>query len=327
MEYRERNWLARSNFPWESLIIPMKKYAIFVLLMAGILLLAACSEGTPQSTTTDTSATSSAADTATTTPSGIFTQAPSTGTTETSTTSTAPPVTTVQTSPVTLTLSIPTPSFDLRGLSEEQADAFYADAVFVGDSISMHWRNYVTKQRQSNPAFFSGAQFLTSGSLGAANSLWPINNESVHPLYQGQQMQLWDSIPKTGAKKVLIMFGLNDVALYGVDKTVENMHTLMGKIKENAPDVTFYIMSATYVQKGGEKGKLNSALLREFNEALIVYCTENQVPFINLADALADTDGNLKAIYCNDGYVHHTPAAHEVWTKVLRGFAASQLKP
>ena len=138
---------------------------------------------------------------------------------------------------------------------------------------------------------------------------------------------LWNSIPLTGAKKVIVMFGLNDAALYGVDKTIENFGTLFGKIKANVPDVQFYVLSATYVKAGGEKGKLTSALLRELDLALINFCDQNGYAFINIADALADADGNLKAEYCSDGFVHQTTAAYDVWTALLKGYAAAQLAP
>lgn len=225
-------------------------------------------------------------------------------------------------------LPIAPPNTDTHGLSDSQIFSFYQNAVFVGDSISLGWRNYVSKIRKSDSLFFGGSdgtQFLVSGSLGAGNALWGISNESVHPSYQGTQMQLWNSIPLTGAKKVFVMFGLNDVALYGVDQTLANFATLFGKIKANVPDVQFYVLSATYVKAGGERGKLTSSLLRELNLALINFCNQNGYAFINIADALADSDGNLKAEYCSDGFVHQTNAAYEVWTALLKGYAAAQL--
>ncbi len=230
------------------------------------------------------------------------------------------------------TLRVPPPSADTKGYTDAQLFAFYDDAVFIGDSISLGWRNYVTSKRSSSAGFMGKAQFLVSGSLGAANSLWDINTDpndgienSVHPLYNGKQMQLWNSIPLTGAKKIFIMFGLNDVGLYGVDATVSNYGKLLDKIKANVPDAKFYIISATYVVKGGARGDLTSENLRKLNIALIDFCSANGYSFINIADALADSDGNLKAAYCSDGFVHQTTAAYDVWTSLLKGFAASQL--
>ena len=231
------------------------------------------------------------------------------------------------TDPNSLLPPLAPPSTDTLGLSDTEIFSFFDDAVFVGDSISLGWRNYVMSMRKTDSLFFGGsdgAQFLVSGSLGAGNSLWEVTSESVHPSYQGEQMQLWKSIPLIGAKKVFVMFGLNDVALYGVEQTVENFDTLFSKIKEAVPDVQFYVLSATYV-KDGRYGQLTSADLRSLNLALIDFCAQNGYEFINIADALADADGNLKANYCSDGSVHQTNEAYGVWTALLKGYAASQL--
>ena len=291
---------------------------------------------TTAGTTPTSSVTTSAASSPATTPTVSATTPVSSATTSATTTAATTAAPTTPASQVTsslpagsVLLPIAPPSTDTRGLSDTEIFSFFNDAVFVGDSISLGWRMYVTSTRKTDSLFFGGAdgaQFLVSGSLGAGNSLWPVNNESVHPTYQGTQMQLWESIPKTGAKKVFVMFGLNDAALYGVDKTIQNFGTLFGKIKAAVPDVQFYVMSATYVKAGGERGSLNSALLRKLNLALIDFCAQNGYEFINLADALADPDGNLKATYCSDGFVHQTNAAYEVWTKLLKGYAASKLK-
>ena len=76
---------------------------------------------------------------------------------------------------------------------------------------------------------------------------------------------------------------------------------------------------------GGFVACLNSANLRALNVALIDFCAQNGYEFINIADALADADGNLKAAYCSDGYVHQTDLAYEVRTSLLKGYAAAQL--
>ena len=232
--------------------------------------------------------------------------------------------------PSQLALTVPPPSTDTLDYTETEVDEFFSDAVFVGDSISLGWRNYVTSKRASNPAFLEGAQFLVSGSLGAESALWDISSDSVHPTWLGSQMQLWDSIPLTGAKKVFIMFGLNDVGRYsdldmGISMAVSNYDDLIDKIKANAPDVEVYIISATYVIEGGEMGKVTSANLRKLNEALIDYCEDEDIEFINFADALADSNGNLASEYCSDGYVHQTNAAYDMWTALLRGYATSEM--
>ena len=232
--------------------------------------------------------------------------------------------------PASLSLSVAPPSTDTLNFTDAELCAFFDDAVFVGDSISLGWRNYVMGKRQTDSNFLGNAQFLVSGSLGAESALWDVTKESVHPMWQGEQMQLWNSVPLTGAKKVFIMFGLNDIGRYsdldyGIKMAVSNYRELTGRIKANAPDVQFYVISATYVVEGGEKGKVTSENMRKLNEALIDFCNESGYEFLNFADALADSNGNLALEYCSDGYVHQTNAAYDVWTALLKGYAAGAL--
>lgn len=227
-------------------------------------------------------------------------------------------------------LSIAPPYADTSAFSLDELYGYYDDAVFVGDSISLGWRNYVTKQRNTNPNFMGKAQFLVSGSLGAANAMWEVSDESVHPMYQGEQMQLWNSIPLTGAKKVYIMFGLNDIGRYsdvteGVKTTVDLYDQLIQKIKSTTPGVEVCIISATYVIQGGDLGKLTSSNLYALNLGLIDYCNAKGIEFINITDKLTDSAGCLASQYCSDGFVHQTEAAYMVWTEVLKANAASHL--
>ena len=221
---------------------------------------------------------------------------------------------------------IPPPDENLLGLSDAEIFAFFDDAVFVGDSVSLGWRNFVTKTRETNKGFMGSAKFLVSGSLGSGNALWPVNKDSVHPVYQGEQMQLWKSIPLTGAKKLFIMLGLNDVGLYGIPNSTANYKQLINNIRGAVPDISVYVISATYMLKGSEKGKLTSENLRLLNKEMIKVCRDNGYIFINIADPLSTPEGNLKPEYCSDQYVHQTNAAYQVWTKLLKGFAASQIK-
>ncbi|MBR4941835.1 MAG: hypothetical protein IKZ19_07550 [Clostridia bacterium] len=339
-----------------------KSIVAFLLVCVSLLTLTACSGTEPEETTVDPASTS--ATTAysyitvgttelrtvymTRVPGGENSEPPMTsssgsvlGTTSvsgteatSSDTGSLPPAQTQATQsypvPSQLALSVAPPSTDTMSFDDDTLDDYFSDAVFVGDSISLGWRNYVMSKRGSDPGFLGGAQFLVNGSLGAESALWDISSESVHPSWQGTQMQLWNSIPLTGAKKVFIMFGLNDVGRYsdlemGIDMFVNNYDELIGKIKANAPDAEIYIISATYVVEGGEKGKVTSANLRKLNEALIDYCEESEIEFINFADALADANGNLASKYCSDGYVHQTNAAYDMWTALLKGYAAGAL--
>ena len=202
---------------------------------------------------------------------------------------------------------------------------WFDDAVFIGDSVSLKLKNYVTKQRQSDPNFMGGAQFLTSGSLGSANALWEVSEKSVHPNFQGEKMLLEESVPLTGAKKIYIMLGTNDIAVYGIDSSVENMSALLDRILAATPDAAVYVQSATPICEGAEKKQLNNDNLEIYNEKLAQLCQEKGYTFVNVASVLRDENGFLPREYCSDPDgmgIHFTDVACELWIDYLRSDAA-----
>ena len=114
-------------------------------------------------------------------------------------------------------------------------DSYFDDAVFVGDSISVKLKQYVTRRREKGEALLGEAQFLAVGGLGSFNVQLPITPDSLHPEFEGEKMYLEDSVAATGAKKMYIMFGMNDIVPYGIDGAIENLEELIDKILEKSP--------------------------------------------------------------------------------------------
>lgn len=217
----------------------------------------------------------------------------------------------------------PEPTHDPEQLlaAVEQADwTWFDDAVMIGDSVSLKLKNFVVKERQSDPDFFGTAQFLTSGSLGSGNALWEVSDKSVHPTFQGEKMLLEQSIPQTGAKKIFLMLGVNDIAVYGIDGAIENYGLLLDQIQQAAPDVEFYIQSATPICQGAEVGALNNENLELYNEELAEMCRERGIRFVDVAAVLRGEDGFLPREYCSDPDgmgIHLTDVACKLWLGYL----------
>lgn len=72
------------------------------------------------------------------------------------------------------------------------------------------------------PNFSEITRFLCEGSYGVGHALEPISDSSLHPVYGGEQCYIWDAVKKMGAKKVFILFGLNDISIWGVQGTADN---------------------------------------------------------------------------------------------------------
>lgn len=202
---------------------------------------------------------------------------------------------------------------------KEDADQFFEGSVFIGDSVMMGFRNYAMGQPQG---FLGSPEFLVSGSFSLRMALARISESSIHPIYQGEQRYIWDSIAMMKAKKAFLFFGLNDIDMAGVEGTCANYAEVVENIRKASPETELFIISMTNVLTGSEVGGLNNANIRLLNEKVKEYCSTADVQFIDIASFLTDEDGGLKKEYCSDAYVHQTAAAYDIWTKVLRWYAS-----
>lgn len=234
--------------------------------------------------------------------------------------------TVIEIEPTTTEMETTTSNYDVIPSSADyfifdpDADTFFKNSVFVGDSVMMGFRNYCLNQEEE---FLGAPEFLVSGSYSLRMALSPVSKQSIHPVYQGEQRRIWDSIAMTGAKKVFLFFGLNDLGMENVELTTSNYKELITKIKEVNPDVEIFVISTTYMKAESQLQDLNNTNIRLLNDAVKQYCDSTQdASFINIADFLITEDGGLKEEYCSDNYVHQTNAAYEVWTKVLRAYAS-----
>lgn len=216
---------------------------------------------------------------------------------------------------------------ELYGVSIDECDEWFGDCVFVGDSIIVGWKQYNTLMLQNNSAFFGNTRFFCAGSYGYGHALDPVSEDSIHPMYGGEQCLIEDALQLMGANKAFICFGVNDISIYGVDGTIDNCLELLNRIYEKNPEIDLYIISAMYLTRDGDaKGsKLTNANLLSLNMGLAGICNYFEIPFINIASHLIDEEGFVPAQYSSDNFVHQTYAAYDVWADILRSVAAREL--
>ena len=203
-------------------------------------------------------------------------------------------------------------------------DSYFQKTVFVGDSVTLKLQYYVQGQRQSvAPQLLGNAGFLCAGSLGSGNVQEPISSESVHPTYRGRKVLVEDAVAQVGAEKVYIMLGMNDIAVYGIDGSVQNMLALINKIRAQSPRVQIFVQSATPRIKGTDQRILNNENLRLYDEALyaaIEPLSDQGIYFVDVASVMRDDEGCLPLAYCSDPEdmgIHFTDEACQVWLNYL----------
>ncbi len=202
--------------------------------------------------------------------------------------------------------------------------SWFDNAAFVGDSISLKLSYYAAAT-----GALGNAQFFASGSLGSANAMWELDNaQAVHPSYQGQTMLTEDCVAASGAEKLFIMLGMNDLAVYGIDGAAENLKTLIDRIAAKSPGIEIYVQSMTPMTATSNLigSTLNPDGVKQYNALLQQLCQNNGWHFVDVASVMYDDAGQyLRADYCSDPDdmgVHFTEAGCLAWVNYLYSHSA-----
>lgn len=212
-----------------------------------------------------------------------------------------------------------TEAADESGQTSEPVDAsWFDDAVFIGDSVTVAL-DYACEDDKS---LLGDAKFVCAQSLGYHNALWDLDAEyAVHPTYEGETILAETAAEKTGANKVFIMLGVNDIGTYGAEDTMEQAKLLAERILENSPDVTLYFQSTTPMIADKESDWLNNDKITAFNDLLEAYCDEQGYYYLDVYHQVCDDSGALNPSYCNDPDVqgiHFTVEGCTVWADYLK---------
>lgn len=201
---------------------------------------------------------------------------------------------------------------------EQNLRTYFKKSVFVGDSIMVGYRNYLTAHKNS---IASGALFLAAASYSADHALRA--NDSIHPAYRGKKAPVWQNISAMDVDRVFIMFGTNDLVVKDSWKTAENIYVLIDQIRNAKPGIEIHLISMPPVYSGAKvRGMLHNEGVQILNDELRKGLSSHSVDFIEINTYLRDETGGLRAEYCSDRYVHQTSAAYgDVWDAVLTEYA------
>ena len=123
---------------------------------------------------------------------------------------------------------------------------------------------------------------------------WALDDpEAVHPYYRGEVHLTEDCALVTGADKVFVMLGINDLGLYGIDDTLKNFKTLLLNINSKSPGAKIYVQSVTPMIDGKEYESLPNEMIREFNSKLKAACDASEIPYLDIYGVVADEEGFL----------------------------------
>lgn len=204
-------------------------------------------------------------------------------------------------------------------------DAFFNDAVFIGDSITATYQSYCTGERRTNPEFLGTASFLAAASysLGTALKDTPSIN---YLIFRGMPVSISEGINQTGAKWAFILLGVNDYAGRYIEESIEKYANLIDMLREKCPGVTLVVQSLTPVTKTfAYERSIDIVQWNSFNGPLAALCEEKGVIFLDIASVLQDEEGYLPKALSSDNRFHFSREGNDLWTRELRKFAMEQM--
>lgn len=172
-------------------------------------------------------------------------------------------------------------------------EEFYADDLFIGDSISTGLLNY---------------GYLSSDQVFAQIGL---NPESAHSTeYDG-----YTAVTRAAElqpKRIYIMLGSNGLAYMGNTYMVQQTQILIEQLREACPDSYIYLISIPPVTKEHEaEGQETMAMVNGYNKLLKELADEMGVIYLDLCSELQDSTGYFSDTYAEADGLHFLGAAYK----------------
>lgn len=183
-------------------------------------------------------------------------------------------------------------------------DTYFDDAVFLGDSRTEGFHLY--------SGLSTGKYLYVTGATVAS-----VFNKSVDtPL---GKMPLLDALQQMDCGKIYVMLGINELGWNGTDIFRNQSAKLIERLQADHPDATIVIQSILPVSaKQDAKGSyVNNQRIDAYNQVLQELAETYGVVYLNVAEAVMDEDGYLRADWNFDG-VHLNKAGCQAWLDYLR---------
>ena len=224
----------------------------------------------------------------------------------------------------------PTPEpliLSAQRLNSTEFDSYFDGAVFVGDSITKTFGNYVQALRLTTEGLLGTAQFLGTISMSAVEASKNQASGEIRFRFQGRSMSLTDALNAMEARKAFILLGVNDIGWRRWEKVEESFARIIDNIHEQCPDVEVIVFGILPVSRYYcRENKLDISRWNSFNPILEGICRDHGAEFISFADQVMTEDGYLD-IALSDGQFHLNPAGEDIWIAFLRRYAAQKLYP
>lgn len=188
-------------------------------------------------------------------------------------------------------------------------DAWFSDAVFIGDSRTDGLRLY---------SGIRGADFLSYKGL---TIFGVVSDQAVIQTDAGQAGVL-TKLAQGEYAKVYVSLGLNELGYNYDEGWRETYSAMVDELKELQPEADIYLqavipVSTEVCEATHQASYVNNGQIAVYNDIIRTIAEEQQVYFLNVSEALVDETGELPADASSDG-IHFYAEGYRVWYDYLK---------
>ncbi|HHY53547.1 MAG TPA: hypothetical protein GX499_09970 [Clostridiales bacterium] len=201
------------------------------------------------------------------------------------------------------------PAFSVEGQVAESAkvdNSYFDDAIFFGDSISTGITAY---NIANNTACVAAIGVSPNTAL----------TTPYIPTRDGGKVTILEAAKAYGQRnKVYIMLGGNGL-WQDKESFIADYQKFIDAVKEQYPGAIIYIQSMTPVARGVENKypSVTYQKVLEYNQAIAQLAKDNNLPFVNVFEALCDEEGYLPEGVSADG-LHLSAEYYFKWFDYLK---------
>lgn len=204
----------------------------------------------------------------------------------------------------------------LAGLVEESApvnDTYFEDVAFLGDSRTEGFKLY--------SGLKTGTYYHAVGAT--VESVFTKKVET-----DGGDMPLLDAMAQKEFEKIYVMLGVNELGWNGTETYHNQFSKLIDRLREDHPESIVVLQTILPVSAKQEARKtyVNNTRITAYNEVIRELAEEKQCPYLDVAEAVVDENGCLRAEWTSDG-VHMNSKGCKVWLEYLRTHPVGEVLP
>lgn len=198
--------------------------------------------------------------------------------------------------------------------SETVPESWFADAVFIGNSLEQGFMLYAG---------------LDYGDIYATQSITLSNIyfQMVVDIDEETRLTILEAMGRKQYGKVFVMLGINEMSYATTGGFYDSYAALVDDIRELEPNAEVYLQAILPVteEESESSSAFTNARIREFNDVIMQVAKDKEAHYLDIYEAMADESGCLPPGSSFDG-IHPYSQYYPRWLTYLQSHTVTETK-